>query len=133
MRYAYMGFGTSTDAFANWWIFGSFIPVLPAGDDSHFLWAQAIKAMEFTCLRSGFRTDGRDLPKEADTYRKYWDEIYSAHNPEQPTPSGREVIDAETALVSAGIQARIEQARLDRTITEDHRQPDPRRAYMRFP
>lgn len=134
-NYALMGYGPSTTAFANWWLFGMFVPVLLSGDDSHFLWSQAMKAMEFVCLRSGFRTEGRDLPKESETYRRYWNEIYSNANPPEPAPTGREVIDADKAFVSAGIKARIEQARLDRDVFEDHRTPVPKpvRDYMRVP
>ena len=83
-KLAYMGYGPTTDSFTNWWLWGLFVPVLLAGDNTHNLWGEAFAAMDFVCERSGYRTEGRDLPKDADRYRRLWDDFYHDANPPEP-------------------------------------------------
>ena len=129
-KLAYAGFGPSTDSFTNWWMWGLFVPVLLAGDKSHNLWNEAIAAMDFVAERSGYRTEGRDLPKDADRYRALWDSFYADANSAERAPTGKEVVESDKAFVEAGISARLQQAALDRNVTEDHRRPKPAREYM---
>jgi len=130
--YAYSGFGTKTSAFFQWGYFGRFVQTLLSGNKGGHLWDEAVEFMDYLCERSGYRTEERKLPTDAEHYRKFWHEIYARANPPVPEQSGAEIISGLHAQQQAIYDVAREQGRLERTVTEDHRQPG-KRPFMNVP
>jgi hypothetical protein len=135
-RYAYVGHGPETDAF-KWWLTYFAARTLQFGQrddpgiESGRLHERAIDFLEFLCVRTGYRTD-KLSQRDADNMRRYWDEIYNRAQDPGPVPSGADIV-AQTFFEGAGSAAVArEQARLEHTVTEDHRKPDPVKQVQRL-
>jgi hypothetical protein len=118
--YALMGFGPQTQAAFEFFFFGRFIPYLLGGSD--FLREESFAFLDFICERSGYRTDKRDLPSDAEHYRKHWQEIYDRANP--PAPVSRDVRDITQSEILGEltrVRVREEYARQDAAAAADWR------------
>jgi hypothetical protein len=119
--YAYIGHGLKTSAFFQWGYFGFFVRVLLAGEQG-FIWDEAISFMDYLCERSGYRTEGRNLPSEAENYRKHWQEIFDRANPPEPVSHDiREITQGEIRSGLTREMVRAESARQDAAAAADWR------------
>lgn len=135
-KFAYIGHGPDTDCFRWWLTFFSgrtlqFGQRDEPGIESGRLHEKALEYLEFLCARTGYRTDQLSQ-RDAESIRKYWDDLYSSANQPGPVPSGGDVIAAIHAEGMNSAQVRREQGAMDRTITEDHRKPDPVKQVQRL-
>jgi hypothetical protein len=120
--YAYVGFGPKTASFFQWTFWGMFTRVLLKGDKGGHLWDEAFAAMDFLALRSGYRTENRDLPSEADHYRKFWQDVYDRANPPEPASFDvREIAQGELIREASQEAAHRLSARMDAAVAAEWR------------
>jgi hypothetical protein len=118
--FAYLGQGRKTIAYKTF-RFG--LVLRAAMEDGHPEHRDARKHLDYICERSGYRTD--HLPKDAERYKKMWDQVYADANPVEDEPTGAEVVASHHAEQEAKFRIRSEQGKLDRTVQEDHTMPVP--------
>lgn len=135
-RLAYIGWGPDTDSF-KWWETYFAARTLQFGrrDDegieSGRLYQKALAALQFWCLRTGYRTTELS-EKDALNISRYWDDLYSRANDPGPVPSGADIIAATHAEGIGSARLAAEQGHLDRNVTEDNRKPDPAKEVQRL-